>query len=257
MPAPLRGSSSSSGTPPWLRPVTERLSPTITALVIVTAVMFAFYAVVQPARDFVDTHLALNRNALAVPEPWQVVTSLFVHLDGISLIFDLIGIWFVGATMERDLGRRRFLILFFVPAIVGNLVMAGGMWLNLGRTGGIAAGCSLAVLGLFVAFGKIYGRTPARVFGSLVLEARTLTLILIGFALLADLMRFNLVAFAADVVVLAVAFGLTGRRGTGFDGLIPGLPRSKPRRRFEVVEGGQKPDRPGRAKEGRGAGYLN
>jgi membrane associated rhomboid family serine protease len=240
-----------------MKPVTDRLSPAITTLVIVSVLSFAFYAVVQPIRLFVETHLALNRNALAVPEPWQLVTSLFVHLDGLTLIFDLIGIWFVGATIERELGRRRFLLLFFVPALIGNAIMAAGMFLNVPHSGGAVAGCGLSVLALFVAFGKLYGRTPARVFGSLVLEARTLTLILIGFALLADLMRFNLVAFGADLVVLAVAFGLSGKRGSGFDDLFRGLPRGKPRRRFEVVEGGQKSDRSGKAKEGRGAGYLN
>jgi membrane associated rhomboid family serine protease len=239
-----------------MKPVTDRLSPTISTLVILSVLSFAFYALVQPKRLFIETHLALNRNALAGPEPWQLVSSLFVHLDGLTLIFDLIGIWFVGATIEREMGRTRFLLLFFVPALIGNALMAAGMFLNLPNSGGVVAGCALSVLALFVAFGKVYGRTPARVFGSLVMEARTLTLILIGFALLADLMRFNLVAFAADLVVLAVAFGLAGKRGSGLDDLFRGLPRGKPRRRFEVVEGGQKPDR-GKAKEGRGAGYLN
>src|SRR5687767_2371765 len=161
MPAPFRGSSQPSGSPPWMKPVTDRLSPTITTLVIASVVLFAFYAVVQPTRDFVENHLALNRNAIAGVEPWQLVTSLFIHVEPLSLIFDLIGIWFVGATIERELGRTRFLLLFFVPALIGNLIMATGMFFDVPRSGGMVAGCALSVLSLFVAFGKLYGRTPA------------------------------------------------------------------------------------------------
>ena len=50
----------------------------------------------------------------------------------------------------------------------------------------------MGVLALFVAFGRIYNRTPARLLGNLVLEARTLTIILVAFALLADLFRGRL-----------------------------------------------------------------
>lgn len=237
-----------------MRPVTERLSPTITALVLTSVVIFAFYAVVKPIRLFVEAHLALGPGALAGPEPWQLVTSLFVHLEPFNLLFNLLGLWFVGATIERELGRRRFLLLFFVPAVTANLLMAVAMWQGLGGAHWVG-GSSLAILALFVAFGRIYNRTPARIWGGLVLEARTLTLILIGFSLVADLARADLVAFAGDVVAIAVAFGLAGRRGAGFEDLFRGLPGGKPRRRFQVVEGGVKPG--GDAKEGRRAGYLN
>ena len=249
MRAPARGSTQ----PPWMRPVTERLSPTITTLVLVSVVMFAFYAVVKPAQLFVAAHLALTPAALIVPEPWQIATSLFVHLEPFNLLFNLIGLWFDGATIEREQGRTRFLLLFFVPAVVANLAMAVVMWMGFG--GQSFSGSSLSVLALFVAFGRLYGRTPARVWGGLVLEARTLTLILIGFSLFADLARANLVAFGGDVIAVAIAFGLSGRRGAGFEDLFRGLPGGKPRRRFQVVEGGAKPG--GDAKEGRRAGYLN
>ena len=73
-----------------------------------------------------------------MPELWQVVTSLFVHLDLWSFFFNLLGLWFVGATIERQLGRTRFLMLFLVPAVLGNLVMAG-MMLIPGRGSGSRA----------------------------------------------------------------------------------------------------------------------
>jgi len=226
-------------TPPWFRPVQDRLSPTITTLVVIYAVLFALYAVVKQSRMFIEMHLALGPAALLgrpVPELWQVVSSLFVHLEPWSFFFNVLGLWFVGATIERQLGRSRFLILFLVPAVLGNLVMAGMMYLT--RSGELYAGSGLAVLALFVAFGRLYDRTPARILGGLVLEARTLTLILVAFALLADLLRGSMVALAGDIVALIAGYVLSGGRGAGLRELFTKFGR-KSKRRFGVVEGGR------------------
>ena len=197
-------------TPPWFRPVQDRLSPTITALVVVYALLFALYAVVKQSRMFIETHLALGPAALlGRPVPGAVAgRHLAVRPPGPwSFFFNVLGLWFVGATIERQLGRSRFLMLFLVPAVLGNLVMAGMMFLT--RRGELFAGSGLAVLALFVAFGRIYDRTPARILGGLVLEARTLTLIL---------------------VALRAAGGPAAR----FDGR-PGRRRRRPDRRLRAV----------------------
>jgi membrane associated rhomboid family serine protease len=230
--------------PDWMRPITERLSPVIRALVIFNAVTFAFYVLVTPMQAFFKDHLVLGPAALGLApgqsfEPWQLVTSLFVHIDFISFVFNLIGLWFVGAAIERATGRTRFLLLFFVPALVANAAMA----LVSGWTGSgeIYAGCSLAILALFVAFGRIFDRTPARVFGTLVLEARTLALILIGFSVLADVARLSASSVAGDVLAVSVAYVVSGGRGEGFSQLWRRLRTKQARRRYQVIEGGRTP----------------
>jgi hypothetical protein len=133
--------------------------------------------------------------------------------------------------------------------VLANLAMAGLMtWTG---TGQLFAGSGLAVLALFVAFGRLYDRTPARVLGGLVLEARTLTLILVGFALLADIMRGSVPALVGDVVALVSGYLLSGGRGAGLRELFARF-GGKSRRRFSVVEGG----RP-KSKEDRRSRYLN
>jgi membrane associated rhomboid family serine protease len=239
-------------TPPWFRPVQDRLSPTITTLVVTNALLFALYAVVKPSHAFIENHLALGPTALQgrpIPELWQVVTSLFIHLEPWSFFFNVLGLWFVGATIERQLGRTRFLTLFLVPAVLGNLVMAGVMRLTGAEQ--LLAGCGLAVLALFVAFGRLYDRTPARILGGLVLEARTLVLILVAFALLSDLLRWSMVGLAGDVVALVTGYVLAGGRGAGLRELFTRFGR-RSRRRFSVVDGG----RPS-TKEDRRSRYLN
>ena len=239
-------------TPPWFRPVSERLSPTITVLVVINAITFALYAVVKQTRPVILNHLALGPDALLRGEVWQLVTSIFVHLEPWSFFFGLIGLWFVGGTIERQLGRRHFLVLFFIPAILGNLAMAGLLLLT--HTGEVFAGPHLAVLALFVGFGRIYDRTPARILGGLVLQARTLTLILIAFTLFSDLLRGSVAALGGDIVALVTGYLLSGGRGAGLRELFARF-GSKSRRRFHVVEGGRPPS-PSR-KEERRSGYLN
>jgi membrane associated rhomboid family serine protease len=230
-----------SPNPYWMRPVTERLSPTITALVIVNTLAFAFYAVVKPGRMFVEEHLALGPAVFQRAELWQLVTSIFFHLDGVSFLFGMVGLWFVGAAMERELGRPRFLLLFFVSAVLANLAMAG-VSISQGRAE-LFGGSSMVVLALFVAFGRVYSRTPARLLGNLVLEARTLTIILVAFALVSDLFRGSLPALAGDVVALLAGYVLSGGRGAGFSELFSHFRKRKPRRRFHLVEGGKQEDR--------------
>ena len=121
--------------------------------------------------------------------------------------------------------------------MLGNLVMAGLMLLTRHR-GELFAGSGLAVLALFVAFGRIYDRTPARILGGLVLEARTLTLILVAFALLADLLRGSMVALAGDVVALIAGYVLSGGRGAGLRELFTKFGRRASKRRFRWSRAG-------------------
>src|SRR4051812_23541132 len=92
--------------PSWMRPITERLSPVIKFLVIADALLYAFYIFVEKAQPFFDQHLALTLATLS-GEAWQPLTSLFVHVRFITFLFNVIGLWFVGATIEHQVGTRR------------------------------------------------------------------------------------------------------------------------------------------------------
>jgi membrane associated rhomboid family serine protease len=219
-----------------MRPITDRLSPVIRALVVVDAVLFCFYLVVVQARRFFEEHLALGPGLLRL-EVWQPVTALFVHLEPISFFFNILGLWFVGADIERTLGTRRFLIIFLASGIAGNV--ATGLMLPITGELSLVAGCGQAVLALFVAFGVIYGRTPVKVLGALVLEARTMALIFVGFALVADLASGSLARLVGVVVAILLGYLLAGGRGQELKRLFGGAKAKRARRRYQVLEGGR------------------
>ena len=234
-----------------MRPITERLSPVVRALVIINAVLFFFYVMVKQVQPFFQLHLALGPNFLR-GELWQPLSSMFVHIDPLSFIFNVIGLWFVGATIERAVGTRRFLVLFFGSGIVSNLAMVGAALVWGGSQ--ILPGCSNSVLALFVAFGTIYDRTPSRILGGLVVQARVLALILVGFALLADLSRGAWAMLIGDLVAIAMGYVLAGGRGEGVKRGWTGWRARRTRQRYQVLEGGRGGDEP--RKRGR-TPYMN
>lgn len=226
-----------------MRPISERLSPTIRNLVVLLAVLFGLYVMAGPLRGPMSAHLALGP-LVAAGELWQPATALFVHVDFLSFVFDLIGLWFVGATIERSMGRKRFLLIFFVAGLAANVTIAA--LLVVLRWPGIYAGCGDAVLALFVALGVIFDRTEVRVFGRLVLQARILTLVLIGMSVVSALMQAAWPSLGGTLVAVVLGYVLAGGK------IGPLLGRVLHRRRgrgFEVLEGG-------RGKRG-GKSYVN
>src|SRR3954447_15100977 len=110
--------------PSWTAPIAERLTPAIKAMVIADALIFFFYVFAKSLQGPMREHLGLGPG-LFRGEVWQPVTALFVHFDPIGFLFNMVGLWFVGAFIEREHGTRRFLALFFASGILANLAIAG------------------------------------------------------------------------------------------------------------------------------------
>jgi membrane associated rhomboid family serine protease len=230
MPASSHGSA-----PAWMHPFTERLSPTIRNLVLAESVVFGLLVMAKPLREPAALHLVLGPGLWA-GELWQPLTSLFVHLELWSFFFDMLGLWFVGATIERSLGRRRFLLLFFGTGLAANLAIAGLMML-LGQPA-FNPGCGDSVLALFVALGVAYGRTPVRVWGQLVLPARILTWILVGLAILSMLFQAAWAQLGGTLVAIGLGYFIAGGSIHLAGEFLSGL-RGKQRTRLDVLDGGR------------------
>ncbi len=229
---PRRGPPS----PAWTRPIADRLTPAIRVLVIASTVLFLFYIFVPQAQSLFLQHLALGPNVFS-GELWQPVTAVFVHAGPqavISFIFNIIGLWWLGASVERAVGTRGFLQIFFISAVLANVtiaVVARGL-----GAGFFSAGFSLGVLALLVAFGRQYGSTQAQILGGLFLQARHLAYIFVAWALIADLVRGDLSQVAGDVVAVGLGFVLASG---GLGPLWDQIRLRRLRRRYRVMEGGR------------------
>ena len=226
------------GSPSWTRPIRDRLTPAIKALVIAETVIFAFYRLVPQSHGFLAEHIALGPG-LFQGEVWQLFTALFIHTDGLSLILNLIGLWFVGAFTERTNGTRRFLLLFFGAGMLSNLAIAGVARLGIGQTAELFFGASYAILALFVAYGRTFARAQTQILGGLFMQAQNLALILIAWSLVASLFQRDWAGVAGALTASAVGYFMAGGSLGELGGALRRLWPRRTRRRYQVLEGGQ------------------
>jgi membrane associated rhomboid family serine protease len=231
------------GPPGWTRPITERLTPVIKGLILTMVVIYAIYVFVREARPLLETHLAIGTR-LFRGEVWQPLTSMFVHVDPLLFAMDLLGIWFTGAQLERVQGTRRFLTMFFLAGVLSNLTIAGIDYLRMAGLHvdvAFTTGSAYVVLAMFVAFGRIYDRTPTQILGGFVVQSRNMALFFVGWFALAALFRQNWGELAATVVATAVGF--LGAAPGGWDAIRQRLKVRRMRRRYKVLEGGNRPSK--------------
>jgi len=86
---------------------------------------------------------------------WRLVTSLFVHDGWFALAFNLLGFAIVGAAVERRMGAARWIVIYLVSGIVGELV--GLRWQPLGAGNSVA---SFGLVGALVALNVRRGGSP-------------------------------------------------------------------------------------------------
>lgn len=87
---------------------------------------------------------------------WQLVTSMFTHVDIWHVGFNMLALWFLGPQLEMALGRIRFLALYLVSGLVGSAFV---YWLALEHSATIGASGSIFGLmgGLLIIALKVHG----------------------------------------------------------------------------------------------------
>ncbi len=93
--------------------------------------------------------------SLGEAQPWRYLAAVFVHFNLLHLVMN--GLWLarMGATVERELGKARYVILFVLSGALGFVV--SDLWYNF--MGPPTAGASGAVFGLFgAAVGVAYAK---------------------------------------------------------------------------------------------------
>jgi len=83
--------------------------------------------------------------------PWQLVTYAFLHGGIAHLFFNMYGLWLFGTEMEKLMGRRSFLQLYFASVVSAGAMqllvttMTGNVYPTVGASGG--------VFGILLAYG--------------------------------------------------------------------------------------------------------
>ena len=79
-------------------------------------------------------------------EPWRMITSMFVHLSILHILFNMYSLFIFGPMLESMLGRARFVALFFLAGFGGSVAVL------LISPQSAVAGASGAIFGLLGAY---------------------------------------------------------------------------------------------------------
>jgi len=75
-------------------------------------------------------------------QPWTIISSMFVHGSIWHILFNMLGLYFLGSFLIRAAGERTFLAVFFLGGLVGNvfyLLLGPSFIPGIGASGGIFA----------------------------------------------------------------------------------------------------------------------
>ena len=59
--------------------------------------------------------------AYFLQQPWTIITNLFVHGGIGHIVVNMISLYFLGSFVLRLLGEKKFLLVYFVGGIIGNI----------------------------------------------------------------------------------------------------------------------------------------
>lgn len=104
-----------------------------------------------PSRTRLLEHGAISWSLVESGELWRLLSAVFLHFDGAHLLANLLTLALVGPPLAHHLGAGRFLLVFVLAGVGGNVVSH-----VLVPTVGLKAGASGAVAGLL---GALAGQT--------------------------------------------------------------------------------------------------
>jgi len=109
-----------------------------------------------------------------VGELWRLLTSTFLHIGIFHLLCNMYSLYVVGPQLESFFGKTRFLFIYLISGVVGNLF-------SILLTDGLSAGASGAIFGLFGAL--LYFGYHYRVYLGSVIKSQVIPLIALNLML--------------------------------------------------------------------------
>ena len=88
-------------------------------LIIANVIIFivSFYLIPTSINNFALYNIT-NDNF----QPWQIITSMFLHGGILHLLFNMLALWSIGNSVVQTVGDKKFLQLYFLSGIVGGIM---------------------------------------------------------------------------------------------------------------------------------------
>ena len=120
-------------------------------LIIINIIIFILSTLLTNSYDMF-TNFALNKYYVLNGEFYRIITCGFLHADIMHLICNMYSLNIIGSQIESFLGKKRFLIIYFLSMITGSLL---SLVINTGWSVG-ASGAIFGLIGSLIYFGYYY-----------------------------------------------------------------------------------------------------
>jgi membrane associated rhomboid family serine protease len=175
----------------------ERIPPVTRSLLIINVIMFVATLINE---DFMVGTFAMFYPASPFFRWWQPLTHMFMHGGWWHIIFNMYTLVMFGMVVERALGTKKFLILYFITGFGAVALHTGVEWLEIHRalaSDDLAVqqsaldllrtpmvGASGAIYGVLVAFAMLYPEARMTLlFPPVTLDAKWMVIIFVGLEL--------------------------------------------------------------------------
>lgn len=142
----------------------RKKQPCTILLIIVNVVVFFVLSFQGMTENVV---FMLEKGAMYVPyvleygEYYRIVTSTFLHFGFDHLINNMISLGFLGWQLEQEMGKIKFLLIYFISGIAGNILSS--VWEIFTGEYVVSAGASGAVFGIIGALLYVAVRNHGRI----------------------------------------------------------------------------------------------
>ncbi len=159
----------------------------ITFLIIgICIVVFFAQSATGGMGGIVSKEFSLTPNMALSGHIWQFVTYMFLHGDTMHLFLNMIGLLIFGFVVESAIGRKKYLILFFISGIASSMIFLGiTAATTTGQAQAIAfsipmLGASGAVFGIMAAYGLLYPKNWIIMFPGIPMPAWVAVIVFAG-----------------------------------------------------------------------------
>ena len=176
-----------------------------TVLIVALIVAFVVQCLLLVYGGFnTNRHLGLTLSGLADGRVWQLLTFQFLHSCPWPwhVLFNCLGLYFFGRTVEETLGSRRFLAIYFLSGVVGGLIQVLATLLLPKHPDIPVVGASAGVCGLLAVFCSLYPMrelTTWIYFFPVTIRARYFLWFITALSLFGTIIPFDFVAHGAHL----------------------------------------------------------
>ncbi len=180
----------------------------VTTLIIINVAIFVVQSFSDPAGEFLFDFGAMQGKAVLHGQVWRLITAQYLHAGTWHLVFNMIGLHFLGRPIERMWSTRKFLTIYTLSGLCGNLfftLLAAREVINPNTPAVGASGCILGLLGIMAV---LFPNATVFIFPiPFPLKIRTVAMILAAVAFMAIIQRSN--NYGGEACHLAgLAFGV-------------------------------------------------